>query len=128
MPRTNGGGGSMRVQGEHPTRTTVILAALLAVVAVLTPTAHARPQLSRTVIVMKDAAGDTRPEAAVRSVGGRIEHSLGVIDGFIASVPEAALATLAHSAGVRSLTPNQRLALQSQYGQDSGVASAVYTD
>src|SRR3954452_6672309 len=128
MPGTNGGGGSMRVQGEHPTRTAVILAALLAVVAALAPTAHARPQLMRTVIVMKDAAGDTRPEAALRSVGGRMLHSLDIINGFVALVPEAGLTALAHSGGVRSLTPNARLSLQAQYGQDTGVASAVYTD
>src|SRR3954451_22094739 len=128
MPGTNGGGGSMRVQGEHPTRTAVILAALLAVVAALAPTAHARPQLMRTVIVMKDAAGDTRPDAALRSVGGRMLHSLDIINGFVALVPEAGLTALAHSGGVRSLTPNARLSLQAQYGQDTGVASAVYTD
>src|SRR3954453_14194247 len=128
MPGTNGGGGSMRVQGEHPPRTAVILAALLAVVAALAPTAHARPQLMRTVIVMKDAAGDTRPEAALRSVGGRMLHSLDIINGFVALVPEAGLTALAHTGGVRSLTPNARLSLQAQYGQDTGVASAVYTD
>jgi serine protease AprX len=118
----------MRVQGDQTTRTSAIVAALLAFVAALAPAGHFRAQQMRTVVVMKDTAGDTRPESALRSVGGRVLHSLDVIDGFIASVPEAGLATLAHAAGVRSLTPNQRLALQSQYGQDSGVASAVYTD
>jgi len=116
----------MRVQGEQNTRT--LTAVLLCLVAAVAPVTHLRPQPLRTVVVMKDAVADTRPELALRSVGGKVLHRIDVIDGFIAAVPEAGLATLAHAAGVRSVTPNQRLSLQSQYGEDSGVASAVYTD
>ena len=117
----------MHVQGEKSTRS-VMTVVLLSLAAALMPVTHGQRQPMRTVVVMKDAVADVRPEAALRSVGGRVLHRLGVIDGFIAAVPEAGLATLAHAAGVRSVTPNQRLSLQSQYGQDSGVASAVYTD
>jgi serine protease AprX len=118
----------MRRQGEQSTRTTLSLAVLLAVVGLATPAAHVRPSPMRTVVVIKDAAGDSRPEATLRSIGGRVLHHVGVIDGFIAAVPQARLSALTRAAGVRSVTANRRLSLESQYGQDSGVASAVYTD
>src|SRR4051812_23950247 len=118
----------MRTRGEQSNRTSAILAALLGVAAALTPATATLPQAMRTVVVMKVSAGDSRPEAALRAVGGRVLHRLGVIDGFVAAVPAAGLTTLAHAAGVRSMSPNRRLSLQSQYGQDTGVASAVYTD
>src|SRR4051794_15994613 len=118
----------MRTRGEQSNRTSAILAALLGVAAALTPATATLPQAMRTVVVMKLSAGDSRPEAALRAVGGRVLHRLGVIDGFVAAVPAAGLTTLAHAAGVRSMSPNRRLSLQAQYGQDTGVASAVYTD
>src|SRR3954470_20914209 len=118
----------MRTRGEQSTRTSMILAVLLALLGLWAPLTHSRSQPMRTVVVMKDAVRDNRPEAFVRSVGGRVVRSLDVIDGFIARVPQSRIAAVGVAPGVRSLTPNQRLSLQSQYGQDSGVASAVYTD
>src|SRR3954469_24552633 len=118
----------MRTRGEQSNRTSAILAALLGVAAALTPATATLPQAMRTVVVMKVSAGDSRPEAALRAVGGRVLHRLGVIDGFVAAVPAGGLTTLAHAAGVRSMSPNRRLSLPSQYRQDTGVASAVYTD
>src|SRR3954454_4526031 len=118
----------MRTRGELSTRTSMILVAALALVAMWAPLAHSRVQPLRTVVVVKDASGDNRPEAFVWSVGGRVLRPLGVIDGFIAAVPQVSIGMLGHAPGVRSATPNRRLSLQAQYGQDSGVASAVYTD
>src|SRR4051812_45093147 len=119
----------MRTRGEQSTRTSMILFAALALVAMWAPlTTHSRVQPLRTVVVVKAAIGDNRPEAFVRSVGGRVLRPLGVIDGFIATVPQVSIRMLGHAPGVRSVTLNQRLSLQAQYGQDSGVASAVYTD
>src|SRR3954454_415851 len=118
----------MRTRGEQSTRTSMILVAALALVAMWAPLAHSRVQPLRTVVVVKDASGDNRPEAFVWSVGGRVLRPLGVIDGFIAAVPQVSIGMLGHAPGVRSATPNRRLSLQAQYGQDSGVASAVYTD
>src|SRR4051794_3512180 len=118
----------MRTRGDQSTRTSMILVAALALVAMWAPLAHSRVQPLRTVVVVKDASGDNRPEAFVRSVGGRVLRPLGVIDGFIAAVPQVSIGMLGHAPGVRSATPNRRLSLQAQYGQDSGVASAVYTD
>src|SRR3954466_11360419 len=117
----------MRTRGEQSTRTSMILAVLLALVGLWAPLTHGRAQPMRTVVVVKDAIGDNGPEALVRSVGGRVLRAMDVIDGFIATVPQSSLTTLRHAPGVRSATPNQRLSLQAQYGQDSGVASAVYT-
>jgi len=118
----------MSSQGEHSTRSRVMLAAALVLAAVLMPVTHGPAQSMRTVVVMKDGVGDLRPEAELRSLGGRVLHPLHVINGFVAAVPAAGMAALADAAGVRSVTPNQRLSLEAQYGQDSGVASAVYTD
>jgi serine protease AprX len=118
----------MRTRGEQSTRTSMFLAVLLALVGLWAPLTHSRSQPMRTVVVVKDATGDNRPDALVRSVGGRVLRAMDVIDGFIATVPQSSITTLRHAPGVRSATPNQRLSLQAQYGQDSGVASAVYTD
>src|SRR3954462_9830977 len=118
----------MRTRGEQSTRTSMLLAVLLALVGLWPPLTHSRAQPMRTVVVVKDAIGDHRPEALVRSVGGRVVRSLDVIDGFIATVPQSSIAILGKAPGVLSATPDQRLSLQSQYGQDTGVASAVYTD
>src|SRR4051794_5472623 len=118
----------MRTRGELSTRTSMILVPALALVAMWAPLTHSRVQPLRTVVVVKDAIGDNRPEAFVRSVGGRVLRPLAVIDGFIATVPQVSIRMLGHAPGVRGATPNQRLSLQSQYGQDSGIASAVYTD
>src|SRR3954454_22765225 len=118
----------MRTRGEQSTRTSMFLAVLLDLVGLWAPLKHSRSQPMRTVVVVKEAVGDDRPEAHVRSVGGRVLRAMDVIDGFIATVPQSSIATLRHAPGVRSATPNQRLSLQAQYGQDSGVASAVYTD
>src|SRR3954451_13573344 len=118
----------MRTRGEQSTRTSMILAVLLALMGLWAPLTHSRAQPMRTVVVVKDAIGDDRPDAIVRSMGGRVVRSLGVIDGFIASVPQSSITTLGRAPGVLSATPDQKLSLQAQYGQDSGVASAVYTD
>src|SRR4051794_30570257 len=118
----------MRIEGEQSTRRSLTLAALIAVATLPTPLAHVRPQEMRTVVVIKAAADDTRPEALVRALGGRVVRPLTVIDGFVAAVPQPGISTLGHAEAVRSVTLNQRLSLQAQYGQDSGVAGAVYTD
>src|SRR3954471_10359708 len=81
-----------------------------------------------TVIVSKVVSTDPTPEQVVRHVGGRVERELSIIDGFVARVPRAAVDVLAGIPGVRSVSPDRGLHLLAQYGQDSGVASAVYTD
>jgi serine protease AprX len=79
-------------------------------------------------LVSKLNPADSRPEQAVARLGGRVTHAFSVIDGFSADLPAAALQRLSQVPGVRWVTPNRSLKLLGQYGQDSGVASAVYTD
>jgi len=84
---------------------------------------------SRSVVLVSTLAGaEHSVEQSVAHLGGRVLRRLQVIDGFVARVPANTLASIGHLAGVRWVTPNRQLALQSQYGADSGVASAVYTD
>src|SRR4051794_27053116 len=64
-----------------------------------------------TVLVSKLDAADSRPERLVHAVGGHVVRELKIIDGFVARVPSAAAAALAHAAGVRSVTPNRSLRL-----------------
>jgi serine protease AprX len=67
-------------------------------------------------------------ERQVEKLGGSVLQHLSVIDGFVAKIPRSALGSLDASPAVRWAVPNAEVHLQSQYGQDSGVASAVYTD
>jgi serine protease AprX len=67
-------------------------------------------------------------ERTVQRLGGVVMEHLSVVDGFTARLPQSALPALAASAGVRWAVPNTAVRLQGQYGEDSGVASAVYTD
>src|SRR3954465_4094213 len=81
-----------------------------------------------TVIVSKVISTDATPEQGVRHFGGRFDCELPIIDGFVARVPRTAVDVLAGTPGVRSVSPARGLHLLAQYGQASGVASAVYTD
>jgi serine protease AprX len=114
--------------GEQSTRKPAVAFALLAVMAVVTPAAQADSSPRQTVVVMTSPSQGAAAEQLVRAAGGRVTHDLSVIDGFIAAVPRSAIAALAATPGVRSVSPNRPLHLEAFYGQDSGVASAVYTD
>jgi subtilase family protein len=57
-----------------------------------------------SVLVRKVSAADVRPERAVERIGGRLVRPLGIIDGFVAKIPQDALASLQSSAGVRSVS------------------------
>ena len=118
----------MSILGKQYTRKPAFAFALLAVTAVVTPAAHASSSARQTVVVMTSPSQAAAAEHFVRQSGGRITHELSVIDGFIATVPRSAIAALATTPGVRSVSPNRPVHLESMYGQDSGVASAVYSD
>src|SRR5581483_8698037 len=53
---------------------------------------------------------------------------LPIIDGFSATIPSDRVGALEASAGVAAVTPNHPVSFAGQYGEGSGVASAVYTD
>lgn len=118
----------MGIHGGHATRKPLVAFALLAVTAVVTPAAHANSSPRQTVVVITSPSQGAAAEHFVRNAGGRITHELSVIDGFIAAVPRSAVAALAATPGVRSVSPNRPVHLEALYGQDSGVASAVYSD
>lgn len=82
-------------------------ATILSVVCFFASTLPAQPPANTTtvsVLVRKVAGADTRPEATVERVGGRIVQHLGIIDGFAARVPQAAVERLQRSPGVRSVS------------------------
>ncbi|HZI36979.1 MAG TPA: S8 family serine peptidase, partial [Acidimicrobiia bacterium] len=81
-----------------------------------------------TVIVSKLNPFDRTPEAAVDRMGGSVGQELPIVDGFVADVPAASVDDLAEVANVRGLTLNSQVRVEGQYGQNSGVASAVYTE
>ena len=99
-------------------------------VALLAPAAQPAGQEGPPVAVLVSAAAGAQSSVAraVLRLGGTIGRGLSVIDGFTASVPAAAIERLSVTPGVRWVTPNHSLHTLGQYGQDSGVASAVYTD
>jgi serine protease AprX len=76
--------------------------------------AAARPGRSESVrvIVQKRAAGDVSPELAVRRLGGEVTRALPIVAGFAATVPAAAVDQLARLAGVRAVTPDDRVRVQ----------------
>ena len=86
------------------------------------------PGPDMTVLVSQTASAGQAGERAVAHLGGRVLRHLSLIDGFAARLPRSAVPVLSHVAGVRWVSPNGSLRLEGQYGQDSGTASAVYTD
>ena len=81
-----------------------------------------------TVLVSEASAAGHSVEHAVAGLGGQVLHRFSVIDGFAARLPGSAVATLSSVPGVRWVAPDHSLQMEGQYGQDSGVASAAYTD
>ncbi|HSK35167.1 MAG TPA: S8 family peptidase, partial [Actinomycetota bacterium] len=64
------------------------------------------------VIVQKTAAADPAPELAVRRLGGQVTRALPIVAGFAATVPAAAVDELARLAGVRAVTPDDKVRVQ----------------
>ena len=60
----------------------------------------------RTVVVQKWATDDLAPETVALGLGATLTHSLPVVNGFTARLPEAAIGALASSPGIRAVTPD----------------------
>jgi serine protease AprX len=105
--------------------TALALAGVLA--ASLTPLTTSTTE-SVVALVSELEPATQSAEHQVERLGGSVLEHLEVIDGFVAELPRTALGVLDASPAVRWAVPNAAVRLQSQYGQDSGVASAVYTD
>jgi serine protease AprX len=83
---------------------------------------------SVSILISKLNPADPTPERAVERVGGKVGDHIGIIDGFEATVPEGAIPMLASVPGVRGVVNNAPVHVAGAYGENSGVASAVYTD
>ena len=108
----------------------LLVAALIALTSPITPNGNGTTTGSGMTTVLVSTAGQSTGSAAraVRQVGGKVEHVLSVIKGFSARVPARSVARLSSMPGISWVSPNRSLKMLAQYGQDSGVASAVYTD
>jgi serine protease AprX len=80
------------------------------------------------VVVQESNPATGAAEAAVAGRGGRVGPPLAIVDGFAATIPAGQLASLSHAPGVVNVTVNREVTLSGQYGENSGVASAVYSD
>ena len=97
--------------------------ALLAAVglSLMLPAAASRaavPLMGVDVIVRELPGWGDEPERAVESLGGRVGRQIGIIDGFSAQLPIAAVARLARHVGIQSVTPNAPLQLNAYAGFD----------
>jgi serine protease AprX len=81
-----------------------------------------------SVIVTKLNPFDRGPERVVTDLGGTVQTDLPIVNGFSADVPASAVPQLSSVPGVANVAPNGAIHFEGQYGQNSGVASAIYTD
>ena len=77
------------------------------------------------VIVQKLDGTDTRPEAAVRQLGGTVTRDLPIVNGFAATVPASAVHGLTHIAGLKAVTPDVALHPMGLLGGLTGGATSV---
>jgi serine protease AprX len=80
------------------------------------------------VVVQKVHLADTTPERAIYDLGGHVEQELPIVDGFSASLPADRLDQLRTVPGVANITVNRTVHVSGQLGENSGTASAVFTD
>jgi serine protease AprX len=64
-----------------------------------------------SVIVREDPWSDAGPEGAVRALGGEVGRHIGIIDGFVARVPQDRLDALRGVPGITSVTPDAEVHL-----------------
>src|SRR5581483_2676069 len=76
------------------------------------------------VIVQKDSASDHGPEAAIEHLGGAVTRDLSIIDGFAATIPNAAAGDLSDLAGVRAVTLDAQMQTTGLLGGGSNNNSA----
>jgi serine protease AprX len=92
-----------------------ILAALITL-TLLAPALHTPVHESVgkvvSVIVRELPGSGAAPEQATRALGGEVGRHIGIINGFVAELPEGRLWRLRATPGVQAVTLNQRLQLQ----------------
>jgi serine protease AprX len=120
---------SMR-RRTYPARLFAACTAVLAVALAQLPAQaqpETRPGPSAAVRVIVRAGDVYSAKRAVATAGGDVTRSLPIIDGVAAVVPSAGLAGLTARPGVRAVTPDSRMHVQSVKSATSGPAS-VYGD
>jgi serine protease AprX len=109
----------------------IVAASMATVVAGALPaaglaTAAAAPPV--TVVVQARPSSVGHAADTVARLGGHVDVALPIVDGFSATLPADRVAALAADGDVTAVTPNRPIALTGQYGEGTGVASAIYTD
>jgi serine protease AprX len=94
-------------------RRLIVMAIMAALLASLTA-GSALAGSATSVIVRAEAGQQEAAASIVRSLGGRVGMRLGIISGFVASVPANAIPVLARTPGVFSVTRNARVRLMAQ--------------
>ncbi|MGH2729768.1 MAG: S8 family serine peptidase [Actinomycetota bacterium] len=97
-----------------------LLGAFVAMLVALSITADpaSRTQVSEaagqmvSVIVRELPGSGSAPEQTVQDLGGTVGLHIGIIDGFVADVPQGGLGTLEASPHIHSVTPNYQVQLQ----------------
>jgi serine protease AprX len=91
-------------------------------------TAPAQAQAAVTVVVQEQPGAGPGVEQAIGRLGGHVDVALPIVDGVAATIPADQVGALEATPGVTNVTPNRPVTFSGQYGDSSGVASAVYTD
>lgn len=86
----------------------VMAVTLFAPAAAITPTLD---DLTLVNVIVREAEGATGAEGFVSSVGGEVTSEIGIINGFVAEVPNGALDQLANLPSVVSVTENTKIEL-----------------
>jgi len=107
---------------DHPSKPALLSVAVgLLLVTSLLPTrapgagaqmlvVDADHQLTTMIVRERHGSGDA-PELAVARLGGEVGRHIGILDAFVAQVPEQAVATLAQTPGVAAITPDAEVHL-----------------
>lgn len=104
----------MRLAAHSPSRVALSLVFVLLAVAPASSAVPAGSSPPVTVIVRTGGASVRAAELAVARVGGTVTQRMGSLHSLIATVPEAAVAAVRSTPGVRSVTPDQRVSLSSK--------------
>jgi serine protease AprX len=119
------GAGALGALGGRTIRLLVVAAAMLPAVAGGASSAADGPPVS--VIVRAEPGALEAAARQVERLGGQVGRQLSVINGFSASVPTSAMGRLATTPAVRSVTENERVAMQAAAYTPTTDAGSLYT-
>ncbi|MFN2641671.1 MAG: S8 family serine peptidase, partial [Actinomycetota bacterium] len=94
-------------------RRVLALTGLIAIATAFTGTLTNAASVPTSVIIRGRDASDESVRRAVSSVGGHITRRIGIINGYVASIPSGRESILSSDAAIVSVTPNARIRLLS---------------